>query len=139
MDRRRTARLPLGRWTGCSVIVLLLGGCVGQVTPAEVSGRWEMGTTSDGQVLQLNRDATFAHAWTSDGTRKIAIGEWELVDVGRAPAILLKYRRDFDGHSSGASLNVVRRWNGAIGLSADPNRQFVFQRRDREGESAGGD
>lgn len=131
MDRRRAAGLPITRWSICSIsMMLLLVGCGGRVTSDELPGRWEMRTTNDKQVLQLNQDATFTHAWITEGTRKIGTGEWEFTDVGRAPAILLKYRRDFDGNSSGASLNVVRQWNGNIGLSADPDRRSVFQRRD---------
>lgn len=131
MDRRRAARLSLASCAVLTAILILsIVGCIGRVTPAELYGQWEKRTKEDAQILQLNRDGTFAQAWTSEGKEKVAIGKWELVDVDRAPAILLKYHRDFDNHSSGASLNVVRQWSGDIGLSADPDRQSIFQRRD---------
>ena len=108
--------------------VVIVAACAARVTPAEISGQWKLREKADTEVLQLNGDSTFTHEWISDGRRRIAVGEWELTDAGRAPRVLLRYRRDFEGHSSGASLNVVRQWSGGLGLSADPDRQSVFSR-----------
>jgi hypothetical protein len=134
VDRIRAARLSVARWTIASSIVVVCLGCVGRITPSELLGRWEMLTKNGAQVLQLSRNSKFTHEWIAEETHKTATGEWELIDISRAPAILLKYNRDFDCHSSGASLNVVRRWDGGIELSADPDRQSVFARREASGE-----
>lgn len=132
MDRRPTSALSVRRWVFLSLIGIATAGCVGRITSTDVLGRWELRSNTDAQIIELNRDATFTHAWISEGSRKIATGTWELTDVGRAPAILLRYKYDFDGHSSGASLNVVRRWSGGLGLSVDADRQSVFERREPE-------
>lgn len=105
-------------------------GCLVRVSSDELPGRWQMRRDSDDQLLQLDSNGTFSHVLVSDGTRKTATGEWELIGISRAPRVLLKYKRDFGGHRSGASLNIVRGWAGDLQLSNDPDRQSVFKRAD---------
>lgn len=108
--------------------MLFLNACGGGVTPLDLAGRWELRANQSEAILYLNANFTCRHELLSDGTRRVATGEWDLTDVDRAPRIILRYDRDFDGQRSGASLNVVRRWNGEIELSADPDRQLLFRR-----------
>lgn len=107
-------------------ILLGLSGCVPDVTVAELSGRWELHQNHGRELLELNADGTFTHELVANGKREVATGAWELTDADRAPSVLLRYQRDFDGLKSGASLNIVRRWDRDIGLSTDPDRKSVF-------------
>lgn len=130
MDRRSSSRLSLMRRSAPALLlILILNACVGPVTPLDLAGKWELRANESHEILYLNRNFTCRHELLSDGARKVAIGEWELTDVDRAPRVILRYDLDFDGQKSGASLNVVRLWNGDIRLSADPDRQVLFIRR----------
>ena len=128
MDRRYSGGMPM-KWSRLWLFILALAyGCTPRATPPDLYGKWELQQNGARQVLQLNVYARFTHELISNGIRTIAVGEWELTDVDRAPRVLLRYHRDFDGHSSGASLNVVRRWNGKTACRPTPTGGRCFQR-----------
>lgn len=109
------------------LVAILCGGCVGRVTPDDLSGTWKMSGSEMDEKLELRADGTFDHSIRSGGTRT-ASGDWELIGVDRAPRVLLKYHQDFDAKRSTASMNVVRQWNGQLGLATDSERRLVLER-----------
>jgi hypothetical protein len=128
MGRRHTSRLSLAFLGGFVAILYVFIGCVPDVTPTELHGRWEMTASGVHEVLELRSDRTFTHSIAAYGSRSPAVGTWNLIGVDRAPRVILKYERDFEGHRSGASINVVRTWTGRLELATDPDARMVYQK-----------